>query len=63
LTEIANALDIPLLNDGLKTAVSDILSKLLVLPNRLVIPIIPDFNLVDMNALKTPHPKVNKYFF
>lgn len=58
LTEVANALDIPILNDTLKTVISDILNKILVLPNRLVIPIVPDFlNEFELNSLRAPEPK------
>lgn len=63
MTEIANALDIPILNETLKTTISDIVNKILVLPNRLVIPIVPDhLDQVELNNLRQPQPQVNIYF-
>ncbi len=62
LTEAANALDIPIISDSLKTMVTDALNKFLVLPNRLVIPVLPDFDKFDEASLKTPDPKVFNLF-
>jgi hypothetical protein len=61
LTEAANVLDIPVISDFLRLTISDIFNKFLVLPNRYVIPIVPDFNLSDAAELKAPNPKVSSF--
>jgi hypothetical protein len=58
LTNIANSLDIPGLRDLVYNITIDSMSKILVLPNRLVIPIIPDFDAIDLNSFRHLQPIV-----
>ena len=46
------------MNECIKMAIADVLEKSLVLPNRLVIPMFSNPELIDMNSLRKPHPKV-----
>lgn len=41
-----------------RNILEDTLSKILVLPNRLVIPMVPDFNVNDLNGIQSIKPKV-----
>ena len=41
-----------------RNILEDTLSKILVLPNRLVIPMVPDFDVNDLNGIQSIKPKV-----
>jgi hypothetical protein len=53
---MANAFDIPGMRNLVDNIINDTISKILVLPNRLVIPIIPDFN--ELDSFKSLNLKV-----
>ena len=52
----------PGLRKLIDTAIVDAFSKILVLPNKLVIPILSDFNNNELDDFKTMEPKVCLYF-
>ncbi|KAL3835824.1 hypothetical protein ACJMK2_021294 [Sinanodonta woodiana] len=53
LTELANALDLPGLNDMLYTIVKEQVANIMVLPNRIVVPLFPE---MDVCKLRYPQP-------
>ncbi|XP_069121833.1 extended synaptotagmin-2-like isoform X4 [Argopecten irradians] len=53
LTGIANSLDLPGLSDMLDTIIAEQLSNIMVLPNRIVVPMVQDVNLM---MLRYPQP-------
>ncbi|KAK3591394.1 hypothetical protein CHS0354_005316 [Potamilus streckersoni] len=53
LTELANALDLPGLNDMLYTIIKEQIANIMVLPNRIVVPIFPE---MDVSKLRYPQP-------
>ncbi|RNA28150.1 extended synaptotagmin-2-like isoform X1, partial [Brachionus plicatilis] len=57
LTNIANAFDLPGLRNLIDNIIEDSIAKTLVLPNRLVIPIIPDLKLDELDDMKKVRPK------
>ena len=50
------------MSECVKMAIEDVLKNILVLPNRIVIPMFTDSDLIDMNSLRKPHPKVKIIF-
>jgi hypothetical protein len=42
------------------STIEDAVSKTLVLPNRLVIPLMPDFDMMELDSMKTLKPRVLK---
>jgi hypothetical protein len=44
-----------------RNILEDTLSKVFVLPNRLVIPMVTDFNINELNGIQSIKPKVIKY--
>ena len=54
---MANTFDMPGLRKLINTLLNDTISKILVLPNRLVIPIISDLNIDDLNSFRSVKPK------
>lgn len=58
LIAIANAFDLPGLRKLIDSVIEDTIAKTLVLPNRLVIPVIPDIDLSEIDSLKTIKPRV-----
>ena len=59
LTDVANTLDMPGLRKLINNLIVDSISKTLVLPNRLVIPILTDMNNNEANSYRSLEPKVN----
>lgn len=57
MTNIANAFDLPGLRNLIDNIIEDSIAKTLVLPNRLVIPIIPDLKLDELDDMKKVRPK------
>jgi len=60
---MANAFDIPGMRNLVDNIINDTISKILVLPNRLVIPIIPDFDVNELDSIKSLNLKVYKRIF
>ena len=60
---MANAFDIPGMRNLVDNIINDAISKILVLPNRLVIPIIPDFDVNELDSFKSLNLKVFKKIF
>lgn len=58
LTEVANTFDMPGLRKLIDATIEDTISKILVLPNRLVIPLMPDFDISELDSMKTLKPRV-----
>jgi Ca2+-dependent lipid-binding protein len=57
LTEVANTFDMPGLRKLIDTLLNDTISKILVLPNRLCIPIITDLQQENLNSFKSVQPR------
>lgn len=57
MTNIANAFDLPGLRNLIDNIIEDSIAKTLVLPNRLVIPIIADLKLDELDDMKKVRPK------
>jgi hypothetical protein len=48
------------MSECVKMTIEDFLKNVLVLPNRIVIPMFTDSDLIDINNLRKPHPKVKR---
>ena len=57
---MANTFDMPGLRKLINNLINDCIGKVLVLPNRLVIPILNDLNNNNLNTFKSLQPKVFK---
>ncbi len=60
LSDAVNLLELPVMSECVKMTIEDFLKNVLVLPNRIVIPMFTDSDLIDINNLRKPHPKVKR---